>query len=215
MLPREKALVYGIGVLSDEELLALVLKSGYRGNTVYEIVRRLLEKSQGFKNLLSMSYEEFISVDGINRAKALEMLAILEIAKRLSSIDKVSEEELDCPSKIIDYLKFTIGFSEQEEFLVIFLNSSGTIIKSEIIFKGSKNTSVVGIDEVMRRAINYKAGAIIACHNHPSGRVKPSEADIRVTRNLVKFGEMLKIPLLDHIIISKEGFYSFKQNNLL
>lgn len=211
MFPREKALNYGISSLSNEELLALIIKSGSKDNTVYNISEGLIKKANGFSNLLSLTYEELISIKGIKKAKALEFLAILEIAKRLSSPDAVNEDELSSPSKIIDWLKFNVGFSNVEEFLVIFLNASGKVIKSEILFKGSKNQSIVAIDEIIRKAILLKTSAIVVCHNHPSGKTTPSLQDKEVTENLRKACDIMNIRLLDHIIVSKNSFCSFKQ----
>ena len=215
MLPREKALNYGIKSLTNEELLALIIKTGYRNLDVFHLANSLLEKAGGFENLLALNYEELIEIKGIKNAKALEILAILEVARRLSDIEKVEEDEMNSPDKIIDYLRFNVGFSNQEEFLAVFLNNAGKIIKSEILFKGSKNASIVGIDEILRKAILSKASGIIVCHNHPSGNVEPSRADLQLTDNLRRACEMFNIRLLDHIIISKNSYYSFKQANRL
>lgn len=215
MLPREKALTYGIKSLTHEELIALIIKSGYKNHNVFSIAKDVLNKSRGFKNLLTLSYEELIMVKGINKAKALEIIAILEIARRLSSIDEVKEGEINSPSKLVDYLRFNIGFSNQEEFYCIYLDSAGNIIKEDVLFKGSKNRSVVAIDEVIRRALLNKASAFVVSHNHPSGRVSPSPADIQITNDLSRAGDLMNIPLLDHIIVSRNDFYSFKQAGLL
>ena len=215
MLPREKALTVGINSLTNEELLALIIKSGYKDNSVFVLANALIDKANGFENLLSLNYEELVEIKGIKEAKALEIMAILEIAKRLSNIKAVSEQSINNPSNLLDWLKLNIGFSNQEEFLVVFLNAGGKVIKSEILFKGSRNSSVVGIDEVIRKALLLKSSGIVVCHNHPSGRVEPSKPDIELTENLKKACEMLGIKLFDHIIVSKEGYYSFKQAKLI
>lgn len=215
MLPREKALNYGINSLNNEELLALIIKSGYKENNVFQIVKNLLERANGFDNILGLNYEELINIKGISQAKALEILAILEIYKRLTKIDNVKEEEINNVPKLIDWIRFNIGFKDHEEFFVIFLSNSGKVIKSEILFRGSKNQSIVAIDEVMRKAILLKSSAIIVCHNHPSGKVEPSLSDRDITDSLYKAGKLINIPLIDHVIVSKSGYYSFKQNGLL
>lgn len=215
MLPREKALNFGINSLSNEELLSLIIKSGHKGYSVFDISKALITKANGFSNLLSLNYEELIDVKGINKAKALEILAILEISKRLSSIDSVKEEQLSSPSKIVQWLKYNIGFADSENVLVMFLNSTGKIIKSEIVFKGTTNRSLVGTDIILRKAILLKSKAIIICHNHPSGKVEPSHEDIIITSNLKKAAELMDIKLLDHIIVSNLNYYSFKQAGLL
>ena len=215
MLPREKALNFGISSLTNEELLALIIKSGYKDNDVFSLAKALIDKAGGFENLLSLNYEELMYIKGIKEAKASEIMAILEIAKRLTKIKVIKEDDIKSPNDIVDWLRFNIGFSNLEQFFVIYLNSSGRIVKSEVLFKGSKNTSIVGVDEVMRKAILLKSSGIVACHNHPSGRVHPSDADIELTESLKKASDMLGIKLLDHIIISKSDYYSFKQHNQL
>ena len=157
MLPREKTLKYGISSLTNIELLALILKTGPRGSNVLQLAEELTQRANGFANLFTLTYEELIAIPGIGQAKSLEIIAILEIAKRLSSVDKVCESDLDSPQKIAEWLRFQIGFSDQEEFMVLFLSNAGDIIKHEVLFKGSKNTSIVAPDEILRRAIRYKA----------------------------------------------------------
>lgn len=215
MLPREKARNYGIKCLSNSELLALVIKSAYKKKNVLDLSNEIIESVSGFDNLLSLSYEELTSIKGIKDAKALEILAILEIARRLSKIDYIKEESLDNPEKIVEWVRFNIAFNHQEEFYVVFLNAAGKIIKSETLFVGCKNASVVGVDETMRRAILLKASAFIVCHNHPSGNVNPSFADRKITKELKEAGQLLSIKLLDHIIVSTDSYFSFLREGLL
>ena len=215
MLPREKAVNYGINSLSNSELLALVIKSAYKDKNVIELSKEIIESASGFENLLSLSYEELINIKGIKQAKALEILAILEIARRLSRIDCIKEESLNNPDKIVEWIRFNIGFKDKEEFYVMFLNAAGKIIKSEVLFVGCKNSSIFGIDETMRRAILLKASAFIVCHNHPSGNVNPSYADKKITKDLMDAGKLLSIKLLDHIIVSKDSYFSFLREGLL
>lgn len=215
MLPREKAINYGIDCLNNYELLALVIKSAYKEKNVIELSKEIIEYANGFDNLLSLSYEELINIKGIKKAKALEILAILEIAKRLSKVEYIKEESLSNPGKIVDWIRFNIGFNNNEEFYVIYLNASGRVIKSEVLFVGSKNASVVGIDETMRRAILLKSSAFIVCHNHPSGNVMPSFADKKITKELKSAGDLLSIKLLDHIIVTRDNYFSFLNEGLL
>jgi len=213
-MPREKALQYGIESLTNSELLALVIKSAYKDKSVFELADEVINKAMGFKNLLSLSYEELINIKGIKKAKALEILGILEIAKRLSSIEEVHEDSLNKPEKIVDWIRFNIGFKETEEFLVIYINSRGKVIKSEVLFKGSKNASTVGIDEILRKAILLKSSYLVIAHNHPGDDCKPSNADLEVTRKIKQSLSLVDIGLLDHIIISKSSYYSFKVHGL-
>lgn len=214
-MPREKALEYGISSLTNNELLALVIKSGYEDKSVFELADDLLMLANGFDNILSLSYEELISIKGIKKAKALEIMAILEISKRLSKIDKISEEEIKSPDKVVEWLRFNIAFCGQEEFLVVYLNARGIIIKHEVLYRGSKSSSVVGIDEILRKALILKSSAIIVAHNHPSDNVSPSSNDIQLTRKLNNSCSMVGIPLLDHLIIGKSNYFSFKNHGLI
>ncbi len=215
MMPREKALEYGISSLNNNELLALVLKSAYKNKNVFELVNEILNLANGFNNLLSLSYEELVSIKGIKTAKALEIMAILEISKRLSKIDMINEKELSNPNKIVEWLRFNVAYSNQEEFFAVYLNAKGGIIKSEILFKGSKNSSIVAVDEILRKAILLKSSAIIVAHNHPSDDVNPSQNDIDLTKKLYKSSILIGVPLLDHIIIGKSSYFSFKNHFML
>ena len=113
MMPREKAIEYGISSLTNNELLALVIKSAYKNKNVYELADDILQLANGFNNLLTLSYEELISIKGIKKAKALEIMAILEISKRLSKIDSISEKQLSNPGKVVEWMRFNVGFSNQ------------------------------------------------------------------------------------------------------
>ena len=215
MMPREKALEYGISSLNNNELLALIIKSACKDKNVNELVNDVLSLANGFDNLLSLSYEELISIKGIKTAKALEIMAILEISKRLSKIDTICEKQLTNPDNVVRWIRFNVGFSIQEEFFAIYLNGRGSIIKAEVMYKGSKNSSIVAIDEIIRKAIILKASAIIVAHNHPSDNVEPSNNDISITNKLYNSCNLIGIPLLDHLIIGKSNYFSFKNNNML
>lgn len=214
-MPREKALEYGISSLNNNELLALIIKSAYKDRNVFELADDILNLANGFNNLLSLSYEELVSIKGIKTAKALEIMAILEISKRLSKIDMISEKQLANPSKVVEWLRFNVGYSNQEEFFAVYLNQRGSIIKAEVMYKGSKNSSTVGIDEILRKAIILKASALVVAHNHPSDDVQPSNKDIELTNKLNNASKLVGIPLLDHLIIGKSSHFSFKNNSML
>ncbi len=214
-MPRQKALQFGIVSLSESELLALVLKSAGPNKNVFQLVDEVIEKANGFHNLPSLTYEELASISGIKQAKALELMAILEIAKRLSRVDHICESELNSPGKVVEWLRFNLGFATQEEFFVIYLNSRNAIIKSEIMYKGNRNTATIGIDEILRKAILIRASCLLVAHNHPSDNVMPSQSDIELTKKLCSACRLVSIPLIDHIIIGKSGYFSFKNHSML
>ena len=215
LLPREKALQYGISSLNNIELLALIIKFAYKDRNVMQLAEDVIKAADGFSNLLSLTYEELVAIKGIKKAKALEIMAILEIYKRLSKVDRISEPELNSPGKIVEWLRFQLSFSHQEEFFVVYLNARGNIIKSEVMFKGNSRSSLVGIDEILRKAILIKASMILVAHNHPSDNVEPSNADLELTARLSEASSMMGIPLVDHIIVGKSDYFSFKNHGML
>lgn len=215
-MPREKALSYGFNSLSENELIALILKSAYKGSNVFILADELIKKANGFSNLLSLKYEELIDIKGIKKAKALEIMAILEICKRLTRIDKVSENKMVLnPDKVIDYLRFKIGYGNQEEFFVVFVDNKSKILKAKTMYKGTNDRTYVGIDEILREALLLKAKGIIISHNHPSGDTSPSDADIELTKNIAEGCRHIGISFIDHIIVSKSSYYSFKSSGIL
>ncbi|MBQ6335490.1 MAG: DNA repair protein RadC [Erysipelotrichaceae bacterium] len=215
LLPREKALQYGITSLSNDELLALILKSAYRKKNVFELAEEVIAMAHGFENLLSLTYEELTAIKGIKKAKALEIMAILEIYKRLSKVDRIAEPQLSSPDKVVEWLRFNLGFEDQEQFFVIYLNARNAIIKSEVLYKGNKNSANVSIDEILRKALLVKANSILVAHNHPSDVSEPSGADIDLTDKLSRACRLMSIPLIDHIIVSKSSYFSFKNHCML
>ena len=213
--PREKALKYGIEVLENHELLSLILKTGINGKSVTDISKEITSTFNDLSDLFSYTYEELIQIEGIGQVKALEILAIIEIYKRLNNLDDIERIELLSSDKVANWIRYKIGFSYQEEFYVLFLDGAGNLIRHEVLFKGSSKNTVVGIDEIIRRALLLKASAIIVAHNHPGGNAKPSDNDLITTEKLLKSCQLLGIKLLDHIIVTKSSYYSFSLEGLL
>ncbi len=214
-LPREKALNYGMDSLTNSELLALVLKSAYKDKNVYKLSEEIIEMADGFENLPGLSYGELISIKGIKKAKALEIMAILEIARRLSMVKRITRKQLDKPQEIAKWIRYNIGFDDEESFFVIYMNSRCHILKSEVLFKGTENRVSVAIDVIIRRALINKSARIIVGHNHPSGNANPSVEDVKMTARLSESCKMLGLELLDHLIVTKSDFFSFKNESLL
>jgi len=212
---RENALKYGVSSLKDEELLALVLKSGFKDKNVSVLSNELIEKMGGFKNIFACTYDELISIKGLGKAKTLELLAIIEIAKRLSHPLKIKKEQLVNPEKIVSWIRFNIAFQNQETFFVIYMSKSGIVIKYEKLFTGTNEYANVSVDEVIRRALLAKASYLVIAHNHPGGSIEPSNADINITNTIKKALSLVNIYLLDHLIITLEDFYSFKRSGYL
>lgn len=209
--PREKLIHYGPEKLSNSELLAILLRSGKQGENVVELSNRLLKKF-GAKNLPNLTYNDLKGFSGLGPAKACEIVACFELSRRLLK-DKKSEIYLK-PEDVWEQLK-DLRNHKKEHFLVIYLDTKNQEIKKEVISIGTINENLVHPREVFEPAIRDLATQIILVHNHPSGDVTPSEEDLQITEKLVKSGEIVGIEVIDHIIISKDGFFSFKEKGLI
>lgn len=212
--PREKLLKYGSNFLTDEELLAIILRTGNKEENVLELSKRILNEIGGIHGLLNCSVEEFMTIKGIKSAKATQILSVCEIYKRLSK-PKDKRLKVRKPSDIVSLIMTDIFFMEQEIFMVITLNSKNNVLSKKEIFKGSLNSSLVHPREVFKEALKNSAASIIICHNHPSGDPCPSKEDINVTKRIKECGNIMGIELLDHIIIGDNNYISLKEKGYL
>lgn len=210
--PREKLIKYGANRLSNIELLAILLRTGKKGEGVLAFANRLLRKIN-LENLSDSSFEEFRKISGIGPAKACELLSCVELGRRIFEHKKVSISQLLSPQDVFDSLK-DIRLSKKEHFVVFFLDSRNQEIKREIVSVGTINASLVHPREVFEPAVKYLAVQVILAHNHPSGTLEPSEDDLTVNKRLVEAGKILGIEVLDHIIVTKDSFISFKEKGL-
>lgn len=213
--PREKAVSNGVESLSNEELLAIILRCGTKNKSVLELASYIMKKYFNFNNLINCSYQELIAIEGIKEAKAIEILSIMEIAKRIqkNKIDKLSK--ITHPDDIYDHFSILIKEEKQEIFLVIFLNIKSHIIKYEKLFVGGTSYSIIDINLIFKKAISYGACKIICLHNHPSGDPTPSTQDVLLTKKIVKVGELVDIKLIDHLIIGKDKYVSLKKESYI
>lgn len=211
--PREKALKYGIESLNNVELLALVLRTGNKEESVLELASRLLKEVGGIEQLSRVSYASLVALKGIKKAKAIEILSIIEIAKRLKNENYV-EEQLLSPQSIYLRMKDKMMFLKQEHFIVLCLSQNHRVIQEKTIFVGSLNMSVVTPREVFKEAINVSSAKIVLLHNHPSGDANPSQEDVHLTRQFEQLGDMMAIEVVDHIIIGWNQYYSIKAMQL-
>jgi len=209
--PREKLIHYGPGRLSNSELLAIVLRSGKKGENVIDLANKLLKKYKA-ENLPNLGYQELKDFSGIGPAKACEIIACFELGKRLLK-GKVAELYLK-PEDVWKELK-DIRDHKKEHFVIFFLDSRNQEIKREVISVGSLNANLVHPREVFEPAVKNLAAQVILAHNHPSGDPEPSEDDLELNKRLVEAGKILGIEVIDHIIIGKAGFLSFKEKGLL
>lgn len=209
--PREKLIRYGPGRLSNSELLAIILGSGKKGENVIDLSGRILRKYKA-ERLSVLTYGELRICPGLGPAKACEIVACFELGKRLLK-GKASSFFLK-PEDVWKELKDICGH-KKEHFIVFFLDSRNQEIKREIISVGSLNANLVHPREVFEPAIKNLAAQVILAHNHPSGDPEPSEDDIVLNKRLVEAGRILGIEVIDHIVVSKNGYFSFKERKLI
>lgn len=212
--PREKAKRNGIENLSNEELLALVFRCGSKTSNVIDLANTIMEKYKTFNNLVNSTYEDLIKLNGIKEVKALEILAIMEIAKRVGKNKINNLKAIKSPRDIYEHFSVLLKDRNQEVFMVIFLNIKSHIIRYEELFKGGLNSSIVDVNLIFKKAISYNASKIICLHNHPSGDPTPSKQDIMVANKIDKIGGILEINVMDHIIIGKGRYFSFKESEI-
>ena len=212
--PIEKLLQFGVNTLSHDELLAIVLRTGTKGENVIELSKRLLWELNGLDGLLDVSYEEVSKIKGIKKVKACQIIAIMEIVNRtLKSQNK--EIKISSPRDVSALLINEMANLNQEVFKLILLNTKNIVISTKDIFKGTLNSSVVHPREVFKEAVQRGSANIIVCHNHPSGDPNPSKEDINITIRLKECGRIMGIELLDHIIIGNNKYVSLKEKGII
>ncbi|WP_033445779.1 RadC family protein [Ornithinibacillus scapharcae] len=213
--PRERLLSLGASHLSNQELIAILLGSGTKDESVMALANRVLMHFEGLKLLKDATIEELTAIKGVGVAKGVLILSALEIGKRLSQYKPAERYVIRSPEDGADYLMEELRNLNQEHFVVIFLNTKNQIIHRQTIFIGSLNASIVHPREVYREAVKRSAASIIVAHNHPSGDPTPSQEDIHVTRRLAESGKMIGIELLDHLVIGDRKFVSLKEKGYL
>lgn len=212
--PRERLISHGVENLSNEELLMIILKSGTKKYSVKDLAIKLLTTCKDIRNLKDMSLNKLTKIEGIGQVKAIELVAITELAKRIYM--PVNEEDIiSCtnPTNIINYFHSLFIDKLQEEFYVIYLDNKKKYLDKKKLFIGSVNKSIANPREIFKYAYLTSASFIICIHNHPSGDPTPSKEDIIITKNLYELGNLHAIYLVDHLIIGKNSYYSFYENN--
>ncbi|HLO81242.1 MAG TPA: DNA repair protein RadC [Chitinophagaceae bacterium] len=214
--PREKLRLKGVEILSDAELLAILLHHGTRDKTAVDLARELLLQSkQNLKELGRMSMKEIMRVKGIGEAKAVTILAALELGRRREARENLDKPVVSGSNSVARYLQTLFSDYDHEVFAVLFLNRANKINHFEIISTGGMSGTVADPRMILRKALEEKAVSIILCHNHPSGSLKPSLADRELTIKIREAAKYFDILVLDHIIVSNEGFFSFADEGIL
>ncbi len=201
--PRERLARLGADALRNAELIAILLRTGMKGVSAVAIADRLLQKFGTLENLARATLDDLRQVKGIGRDKAIALQSAFTLAKRMAREIHAEAPLLDVPDRVADLLREEMRMMTVETFHVLLLNTRRRLIRSEKISDGTLDTILVHARDVFRAAITANAAAIILVHNHPSGDPTPSDADIRVTRDLIRAGQLLKIELLDHVILGR------------
>lgn len=216
--PRERLVKFGRKSLTNSELLAILLRTGNQNaGSALDLARKLLESaSDSLYKLSCFSLADFLKVKGIGEAKAITLLAAMELSKRITQ-ETIRQENISFtdPETVYRFLKHDIPQMIVEEFRVLYLNSANQLINMEVVSKGLVNETLIHPREVFRPAIQYNATAVILIHNHPSGEVRPSSQDIHITKKIVEAGKIVGINVLDHLIVAPSGFFSFQEEGLM
>lgn len=214
--PREKLLLKGKHSLTDVELIAILISTGNAGETAVDLARRILSDNSNDLSLLGrINVQELQKFKGIGEAKAVSIVAALELGRRRKESKEVKREKVTSSREAVNLMQPMLGDLLHEEFWVIFLNRANCIIGKQQISIGGMSGTVADPRMIFKAALDQKAVSIILCHNHPSGNNQPSAADVQLTKNISEGGKVLEITVLDHIIVTQHGFYSFADEGLI
>jgi DNA repair protein RadC len=214
--PREKLMANGPRSMTDAELLAILIGSGNPGETAVELSRRILSSVNNNLNELGKKNIDFLkSFNGIGQAKAITILAAVELGRRRREQDAPARNKISTSRDAAEYFKPVVSDLEFEEFWVMFLDRGNNIIGRYQVSKGGITGTVIDVRLIMKEAINKQSCSIILCHNHPSGNLNPSDADMKITRKISDAGEIMDVKVLDHIIIAGQQYYSFADEGIL
>jgi len=214
--PREKLPRQGKRALSNAELIAILLGSGNRSQSAVELSKHILEDSGGrLRELSRLSVADLTKRKGIGPVKAITLIAALELANRSGAEGSMDRKKVSCSRDVYAFFKPLLQDSTYEEFWILLLNRGNKILRSICISQGGLSGTVADPKKIFKSALELYAASVVLCHNHPSGNIKPSESDIRLTQKLKKAGAFLDLPVIDHIIIGENNYFSFADEGLL
>lgn len=213
--PRERMAAFGADMLSDTELIAILLNTGSKNKNVMELAGDLLNYAGSLRSLRTFSLSEISALAGIGEGKGARILAALELGRRAALEEKRYMPQITSSKDVLDLVADEMRSLEQETVKALLLNTKHMLVQSVVISIGGLNYSPIHPREVFKQALKFSSAGIILVHNHPSGDYTPSEQDIKLTRRLQEAGEIMGIPLLDHIIIAEAGYYSFSEEKII
>ena len=210
--PREKVKQYGINNVTNKELLSIILKTGTKSINVADLALSILRKYK-LHELKDVTITELTKIKGIGEVKAIELLAAIELGKRINYKTEEKKKKLNNPEVIFQEMRYLFIDKKQELFYCLYLNEKQELIERKLLFMGTVNKSITHPREVFKEAYRLSASSIICMHNHPSNDLRPSKSDIEFTTSLVEIGKLQGIPVVDHIIVGDSSFYSFYEHN--
>ena len=211
LLPRERLAKEGVEALSNQELLAILLRTGTRQASVFEIAQKGLINLSSLTDLKKMTLQELQSLSGIGRVKAIELQAMIELGYRIHKHETLEMESILSSQKLAKKMQQELGHKKQEHLVALYLNTQNQIIHQQTIFIGSATRSIAEPREILHYAIKHMAPSLILVHNHPSGAVAPSRNDNQVTKLVKEACDLMGIVLLDHLIVSHSSYFSYRE----
>jgi DNA repair protein RadC len=214
--PREKLIMKGKGVLSESELLAILIGSGNKEETAVQLSQRILNDYQNNLNELGkLSIHDLMVFKGIGEAKAISIIAALELGRRKQASAPIKRKKITGSKDAYEIMAAVVEDLSHEEFYALYLNQANKVIKTKHISKGGIAGTVVDVKLILKEAVQILAQGMIICHNHPSGNLRPSDSDIQLTKKIKDAAGHFDIKLLDHLIISQTGYYSFADEGMI
>lgn len=216
-LPYERFFQLGPQALTDTELLAIIIRTGYKGNHALDLAKAVMDKTNGhgLQGLSQLELEDYLSIKGIGEVKAIKLKCIFELSRRLSQTSIKKEQSFPCPNSIANYYMERMKGLSKEHFYCMFFDTSMGFIKDQLISIGTVNSSLVSTREIFLEALQCRAVNFVMVHNHPSGHINPSQADIDITTKAFEASNLMDIQLRDHLIIGDDQYFSFLENNLV
>ena len=211
LLPRERLAQEGVEALSNQELLAILLRTGTRQASVFEIAQKVLNNLSSLTDLKKMTLQELQRLSGIGRVKAIELQAMIELGHRIHKHETLEMESILSSQKLAKKMQQELGDKKQEHLVALYLNTQNQIIHQQTIFIGSATRSIAEPREILHYAIKHMATSLILVHNHPSGAVAPSRNDDHVTKLVKEACDLMGIVLLDHLIVSHSSYFSYRE----
>ncbi len=211
--PRERLIKYGVENLSNEDLIAIILRTGTKNLSAKDLSLEILKNAKNLNNLKSYTYHSFLKIKGLGMVKAITLCAAIEFGKRVYKDNYEKDIIINSTTKVFKMFKYYFKNVYQEEFIVLYLDAKKKLIEKKVLFKGTLDQSIAHPREIFKYAYIFSAQSLICIHNHPSGSILPSKQDDIFTLKIIKIGKLLQIEVLDHIIIGNNKYYSYLENN--